>query len=588
MSVGIVLVHGYSGSQKDLLPLVDRLVADYGTDAVRLIALPGHDRGKAPPFDPAGFVASISRAVADLRAQDRQIVLVGHSTGGILILSFLRESSFEPELLVLASVPKKIDAGYMKRWDTHTAEMDAISFSSVAGMVSLINAVGCREIAGSFPVFLLHGEHDTLVPYQESLAWRDSRGGGPTRSAIIPRAGHDLFRGQNSAMAIDAVRRAIADTVLYRQADDRETAALLMDVEKEIGDFLSYSPLSTAHISRCASGQRVAGRTPSLSHIAQNDPVFANIEITTRCNMACTCCARALWGRRGERDMSLDTFQRVLESLPHAYRVTLVGLGEPLLHPQIAEFVALALSMRRRVGIVTNAMCLDRSIARELLDAGLASIAFSIDGADQAISSEVRPGTDFARVIQNVRAFVDLEAQGRPISKAVFSAVSVSTVRHLKQLVDVVAGLGVDVLMLTDLNYRQNQKDTLWKNVDDDLARTVREAVGYAFSKRLPVLSVRGLEAFGLARLYEDFVLIPPSQIYGRSERRTYCFSPWQTVPVDVEGHITVCDCQPDQGVGNLLSEPFSDIWNGRKMAEFRRTMLSDDPPEACRVCPRF
>jgi hypothetical protein len=51
---------------------------------------------------------------------------------------------------------------------------------------------------------------------------------------------------------------------------------------------------------------------------------------------------------------------------------------------------------------------------------------------------------------------------------------------------------------------------------------------------------------------------------------------------------VTLCDCQPDQGVGNLFSEPLGDIWNGRIMGEFRRTMLGDDPPEACRVCPRF
>jgi radical SAM protein with 4Fe4S-binding SPASM domain len=83
-------------------------------------------------------------------------------------------------------------------------------------------------------------------------------------------------------------------------------------------------------------------------------------------------------------------------------------------------------------------------------------------------------------------------------------------------------------------------------------------------------------------------VLIPASQLHTRSQRRTYCFSPWQTIPVDVAGNVTLCDCQPDQVAGNLLREPLSDIWNGKIMREHRARMLSDNPPEACRVCPRF
>lgn len=588
MAVGIVLVHGYSGSPEELRPLANGLLADYGAQAVRVVCLPGHDAGRTPPFDRQVFVDAIDRAVVDLCTQGRQIILVGHSTGGTLLLAFLRQSAVQPQLLILAGVPKRIDAAYKERWDVHSPKTTAISFSSVARMVSLINTTGARGIEGSFPVLVLHGDNDTLVPYQEALAWQESRRGGPMRSVILPGAGHDLFDGSRRDMAVDIVRRAIADCVWRGQDHEREALNRLADVEKEIGDFLAYSPLSAGHLARCASGQKVVGRTPPLSDRMDHEPVFANVEVTTRCNLACKYCARTLWPREGGEEMSLQTFQRVLESLPHAYRVTLVGLGEPLLHPQIAELVALASSRKRRVALVTNAMCLDEAMAHKLLEARLASIAFSLDGADQDIAAQVRPGTDFARVVRNIKAFVDIESRGPRISKAVFAAVSLETVRHLRQLIDVVADLGVDVLMLTDLNYRQNANRTLWNHVDDELARTVRRAVAYAIARRLPVLSVRGLEGFGLAKLYEDFVLIPASQIHTRSPRRTYCFSPWQTMPVDVAGNVTLCDCQPDQMAGNLFREPFTDIWNGGIMREHRRMMLSENLPEACRVCPRF
>jgi MoaA/NifB/PqqE/SkfB family radical SAM enzyme/predicted alpha/beta hydrolase family esterase len=588
MSVGIVLVHGYSGSKRDLSPLADKLIAGYGEDSVRNISLPGHEVGRTPNFDRQLFVDFIFEAVNDFLKQNREIILIGHSTGGILILTLLFQKSFNPQFLVLAGVPKKIDTGYIERWNTHSSQNKDISFSSVAGMVSLINSVGSKKPENSFPVFIIHGENDKLVPYQEAFAWKDKGFEGPVHSVIIPSGEHDLFCGKNGAVASDVAKRAVDDYVYWQQKDDKKTVECLSDVETGIGDFLAVSPFSSAHLEACPSGRRVAGKILPLLHIAENGPVFANIEITTRCNLNCRYCARSLLGRQDRKDMSLNTFRRILELLPHAYRVTLVGLGEPLLHPGIIDFVDIAGSMGRRVGIVTNAMCLDRSISRELLKAGLDSMTFSIDAADQEVSSNVRAGTDFNRVIKNVKGFMDVGRKIRAISKAVFSAVSISTVFHLKRLIEVVAGLGVDVLMLTDLNYKQNEKDTLWKNIDDKLVKTVNEAVRYAFSKQLPVLSVRGLEAFGLAKLYKDFLMIPPSKIYERSNRHAQCFSPWQTVPVDVEGNVTVCDCQPDNVTGNLLSEPFTDIWNGSKMVEFRKKMLGEDPPEVCRICPRF
>jgi radical SAM protein with 4Fe4S-binding SPASM domain len=326
---------------------------------------------------------------------------------------------------------------------------------------------------------------------------------------------------------------------------------------------------------------------PSLEAVAPHEPVFANIEITTQCNMKCTYCARTLL-KRTVKTMSLETFRRILEILPHAYRITLVGLGEPLLHPNVIEMVAEASALGRRTALVTNAMCLDSSLSSELIGAGLQSIAFSIDCPNQGIASSLRPGTDLEKIIENIKQFVSASENASGLSKAVFSAVSIQTVRYLEGLIDLVSQLGVDVLMLTDLNYKQNMKYTLWKNIDQDIIETVRRALSYGFSRNLPVLSVHGLEEFGLAHRYRDFLLIPTEQLCRRSIRHQFCFSPWQTLPVNVEGHVTICDCQPENRVGHVFSNPFSEIWNGRKMQNYRRRMLSANPPETCKICPRF
>jgi len=587
MSVGIVLVHGFTGSPTDLSPLSRKLESIHGSESVTTLCLPGHGVGRIPSFDQAAFTEIIADAVKRYRREDRAVIIMGHSSGGILSLAALAEYRLIPDLLILASVPKRIDTTYMERWSRHRLGKNDIRFTSVAQIVSLINSVGSRIFSGSFPVVILHGSEDKLVPCEEAFAWSNNGFEHYARTVIVPSAGHDLFLGTNSALVIDVIVRAIADREHFQNTEDKSTIEALLSVEPEVNRFLTVSPLSGHHIARCPSGQTIKGGQSILGTVSDIEPVFANLEITTRCNFRCTYCARTT-AEKQDADMDKKTFIGILGLLPHAYRITLVGLGEPLLHPQAVDYVAEAYSQGRRTALVTNAMLLEPSLSRELIKAGLESITFSIDGPNQHIASCVRQGTDMDRVIKNIKGFVKESKTSRTISTAVFSAVSAVTIPYLEELLDLVSSLDVHVLMLTDLNFEENVSKSLWKNANDCIAATVRRAVSKAFKINLPVLTVRGLEEFGLWRRYGKFLLLSPDQLYRRSAKRTWCSSPWQTVPINVLGDVTLCDCQPDVSIGNLLSQPLADIWNGRTMVEHRSRMLGINPPGACKVCPRF
>ncbi len=587
MRAGIVLVHGYSGSPDDLCPLAEALTAVYGTDAVVNIRLNGHDKGRTPSFDRDAFVSTIADAMARYQGEGRRLIVLGHSTGGVLALSAVKERSLTPDLLILASTPKRVDAAYLERWGRHRAGRSDISFTSVAQMISVINAAGSQHYDGLFPVLVLHGKRDELVPFSDAEEWGRGAFQGPVRTLIVSDGGHDLFAGTTNALVIDAVSRWVADSIGTPTKEDADVLASLFAIEPEAKRFVEVSPSSGRHLAASPSGRAAAGLEPVLVPQMTSAPTIANIEITTRCNLRCTYCARTIRGGAAE-DMTPDTFRYILGILPHAYRITLVGLGETLLHPRVVDFVAEASSCGRRVALVTNAMLLDETMSRRLLDAGLESIAFSIDGSNQRVASEVRPGTDFQRVIAQVKRFVQLSKSVREISTAVFSAVSSTTVSSLGQLMDVIADLGVHVVMLSDLNFRENLSRSLWRTSGGETASLVRAGVGRAFRKNLPVLSVHALEEFGLWKRYKRFLLAPPDRLYRRSARRAWCCSPWQTVPVNVRGDVTICDCQPERTAGNLLLQPLSEIWNGDVMREHRRRMLGDEPPEECRICPRF
>jgi len=583
MSPGILLIHGYTGSPESLRPLADQLSILYGNDSIANITLPGHGNERPPEFNRERFIRHISGVAETLQSQGRKIIIIGHSTGGVLALAAIAEGLLMPDLLVLATVPKGIDSGSLQRWTRHRAGKDPIPLTDIAGMASLINYTGGLKMIGDFPVLIMNGENDELVLPQDAYAWSKGPLTGRERTVIITGAGHDLFHGPHSAFATDIILRAVSDL------SDADVGIIerIKAAEPEVADFIAASPGARRHLSLCPSGQRLMKRIPSLQPLSISEPVFANIEITTRCNLKCRFCARAMC-KREARDMDQASFRRIIDLLPNACRVTLVGLGEPLLHPHILDIIEIASSQGRRTGLVTNAMCLDADLSRGLVESGLQSITFSIDAPNQELASRIRPGTDLDRVINNIREFVGISNELRPISKAVFSAVSVDTVIYLKDLTELISGLGVNVLMLTDLNYEQNLKNTLFKNADEEIKRHITDGVRHAFQKKLPVLSVNGLEEFGLTDRYKDFLLFPPDRLCRRSSRHERCFSPWQTLPVDVGGNVTVCDCLPEEYIGNIFTDPFSEIWNGERMAGHRRKMLGDDPPAECLICPRF
>ncbi|MFA5907064.1 MAG: alpha/beta fold hydrolase, partial [Desulfobacula sp.] len=511
MPAGIVLVHGFTGSCKDMLPLYQVLCRSHGPESVINVSLPFHDGDEIPVFNQEEFEQAVKAAAHEFLSEKRDLMLIGHSTGGTLILSCMKKFRFTPKLLILAGTPKKIDVSYLGRWQTHKKGQNEPDFSSIARMISLVNATGRYRFADKFPVLVLNGEDDRLVPREEAFEWADMFS-GPVRVVLIPLADHHFRIGEPAApLFLDSISRAVLDLEHFHRHPSGQLPDRLAEIEPEVIPFISHSPLSVYHLSRSPGGKRVVNETYTFPESVGAEPVFANIEITTHCQLMCRFCARTRLGIK-KKHMHLSVFSRILDLLPHAYRITLVGLGEPLLHPDIDEIVKTAVLKKRRVALVTNAINLDRSMSEKLIHAGLESIVFSLDGHDQILTQKLRSGTDVHQVIENIRQFTSLCLDlGKNISKAVFTAVSLISLPSLEKLVSVVAGLGVNVLMVSDLNFESNEQQALWQNMDSTRIKQLHTAIGRTFAGNLPVLGVHGIEEFGLWQRYKDYLAVPAS-----------------------------------------------------------------------------
>ena len=128
-------------------------------------------------------------------------------------------------------------------------------------------------------------------------------------------------------------------------------------------------------------------------------PVLCNYYLTYRCNATCGFCD--IWERpSGYVDM--DTFQSNLKDLKKlGVKVIDFTGGEPLLHQQLPEFLALAKQHGFITTVTSNGLLYPKNAPR--LTGLIDMLHFSLDSADEAMHDTMRGVTCFSMVIESIR-----------------------------------------------------------------------------------------------------------------------------------------------------------------------------------------
>lgn len=109
-------------------------------------------------------------------------------------------------------------------------------------------------------------------------------------------------------------------------------------------------------------------------------------ECTLRCNLSCKHCGSDCLTSNSIKDMPFDDFARALSTIPHHLRnkiTVIITGGEPLIRKDIAECGKEIRTMGFRWGMVSNAMLYDKKNHINLLNSGIGSLTFSLDGLEQ-------------------------------------------------------------------------------------------------------------------------------------------------------------------------------------------------------------
>ena len=323
-------------------------------------------------------------------------------------------------------------------------------------------------------------------------------------------------------------------------------------------------------------------------------PAHLQLEITSACNLRCMMClvryrppVNKLAGA-----MRPELFHRLVDELPGLNRLTLQGLGEPLLSPYLMEMVEAAVARRITVGFNTNATLLNRRRATELVDSRVDWLHVSLDGASAAAYEAVRDGADFDTVVANLAGLVDVKrAAGSttPWIRVVFVAMR-DNVGELPALVRLLGRIGVDELHVQNLSHSFSDADpagryddirdftadqALWTGADEERATAV-------FAESARVAREQGLRL----RLPHVGVAADAVQPQGRG-----CSWPWEAAYITSTGVVQpCCMVMGDDRVslGSLGEQSFPQIWAGEPYREFRRRLSGEDPPDVCRGCSLY
>ncbi len=321
------------------------------------------------------------------------------------------------------------------------------------------------------------------------------------------------------------------------------------------------------------------------------------VEASSRCNLACKMCFRHSWV--GERFGDLDpaVFTRVMDDpvLSTVETVFFGGMGEPLVHPALAEMASLASARGKQVELVTNGTLLPREKAKELLDAGVSRIWVSIDELYENYG-KIQIGSDFGLVLGNLEAFNELR-RGTDVRLGMTAVVMRDNIASLRRIREFAEYFEADDLNLSHMipNRAEDVEQALWPMCDVAAIKEVTDKIGYTWRFEGFDLGTE-IPMFKFSRRYRD-LLFPDEKSLQEAEffswkgkpatRRTnwcrfveerHCFIRWDGDVSPCMGLLHTADTFLNDhkrrilhhSFGNIREQSLGEIWNSEAYRNFR------------------
>lgn len=279
-------------------------------------------------------------------------------------------------------------------------------------------------------------------------------------------------------------------------------------------------------------------------------PLIIRISPCCVCNFRCEYCTQSIpemrsaylkMGNNGMLDFRL--FKRMVDEISDAFgivqKIVLVGMGEPLLNPRIADMVAYVSERHAacQTEIITNGVYLTNEMSRQLVEAKLSLLRISVNGlSSDDYLKYCNARVDFTQYVDQIRYFYEHKKQSK--------------------------------LYVKIMNYMveaPERKEQFYKQFG-----AISDAINVEFLRQID-------ENIDIDSLVNDPKLLSYTQLGTEQIETSICPDPYYTLQFDENGRVLPC-CQKlynMNGVvlGNIQNSSLHEIWI-RKSYEFQRKML--------------
>jgi len=288
-------------------------------------------------------------------------------------------------------------------------------------------------------------------------------------------------------------------------------------------------------------------------------PLHVEIGPTNRCNHHCSFCS-VDWVTHGKILIDTDVLVRAIHSMADVgvRSIYFAGEGEPMLHPNMDQFVQAAHSRGIKTSMSTNGALLTEKRLDSVFKY-FSWVRFSIDAATFETHHSIHKNKDFDRVIKNMRRACKFKKDNNlDVEIGAQYIVLEENLNELEAFADLMKDVGVDNIQFKPHhNHPKSASNPTLYNLTDEALR-----------QRL------------LSRNDENFTVMVRSrnleempEIEGQEHNYCYkkCFAYNFLTLIDAKGACYGCNVfynKPDYSFGNIHTQSFEEIHTSGQVQE--------------------
>lgn len=310
------------------------------------------------------------------------------------------------------------------------------------------------------------------------------------------------------------------------------------------------------------------------------------IEFTRSCNIRCPMCGY----EKINKDMPIEVYKKIIETTENKVSRVFFHLGgESTLVKDFPQRMNLVKDEDFIKAIYTN-LCVPKAVVENLVKY-FDFIYISLGGADKEVCETVQNGTNFGKVLENIRYLMMLIKQNKAEHIRVrFHVVGQKpNIHQLQDVIKLADKLNVPEVSMSIIDREKEFPYSLDENPKLTMEMFKKALIsGSNLGIRTSVpKSFKGI-TLEKSHNWNDFEL--PCDKYHPNYIDKYvpvdntCPWPWLDAIFRFDGTVETCPCEGATPMGNIMKEDFVDIWNNEKYQNLRKE-VNCNPPGKCYNC---